>query len=94
MATRTGDKRYICSFVKLNADGELKPNVVVIAASNQLMAKAKLCESYGVKNVFIDKDKVRLNSEEGIKTIRLSDTNVYAKGGDDEIDDNGPMFRG
>ena len=76
MTIRTGKKRYICSFIKV-VDGTLKPRVVVIAAHNNIIARAALCEKYGVKNIMIDKDRVRLNSEEGIKTIRLSDTNVY-----------------
>jgi len=95
MASKTGSKRYICSFVKLNADGELKPNVVVIAAPNQLIARAKLCEKYKVKNISIDKNRLRLNAEEGIKTIRVSDTNVYVGGNfDDGFESDNSAIRG
>jgi len=79
---RTGDKRYICSFVK-KVGNELKPNVVVIAAPNNIVARAKLCEQYGVLNIQINIDRLRLNEEEGIKDIRLSETNTYVGGARD-----------
>jgi hypothetical protein len=74
------NKRYYCSFVK-EVDGELKPNVVVIIAPNNVIAKAVLCEQYGVKNRSIPIDRQWFNDQDGIKTIRLSDTNTYV---DDE----------
>ncbi len=77
-------KRYICSFVK-NINGELKPNVVVVAASNSLMAKVLLCKRYEVKNVDIPKERHKLNDMEGIKTIRIAETNVYEGG---SVNDN------
>jgi hypothetical protein len=70
---RTGRKRYICSFVKKNVDGILKPNVVVIAATNEVIARAQLRAKYNVPNVAI-KDNC---DKEGVKTIRLSETNTY-----------------
>jgi len=85
MTVRIGNKRYICSFVKI-IDNELKPNVVVIEAPNNIIARAKLCERYGVLNKEINKDRLRLNAEEGIKDIRLSETNTYV-GGVDPYDD-------
>ena len=74
------NKRYICSFVK-DVEGELKPNVVVIAASNNVIARAMLCEQYGCVNEMIHPDDHHKNNQAGIKTIRLSDTNTYV---DDE----------
>lgn len=74
------NKRYICSFVK-EINGELKPNVVVITASNNVIARAMLCEQYGVENAMIPEDRCWWNDQAGIKTIRLSDTNTYV---DDE----------
>ena len=74
------NKRYICSFVK-KVDGELKPNVVVITASNNVIARARLCEQYSVENTMIPEDRHWWNDQAGIKTIRLSDTNTYV---DDE----------
>jgi len=76
MAEKTGKKRFICSFVKL-IDGKLIPDVVVIPASNNIIARADLCQRYGVKNLMIDRDRLRDNAEEGIKTIRLAETNTY-----------------
>jgi len=71
--TRTGKKRYICSYVKRdNKDGELKPNVVVVAAANPILARVILCQQYGA----VDKS-IRNNNEEGIKTIRQAETNIY-----------------
>lgn len=81
--TQTGNKRYICSFVK-EIDGELKPNVVVIAAPNNIIAAAKLCEKYGVVNHEIPTELRRNNGEAGIKTIRLSETNTYEGETEDE----------
>lgn len=71
---RRGNKRYICSFVK-KINNELVPNVVVICASNNIVARAKLCQKYNVLNVMIDKEKSY--TEEGIKNIRVSETNTY-----------------
>lgn len=65
-------------------DGELKPNVIVVAAANNIVARAKLCKEHGVKNVVLDDP--RSNNAEGIKTIRLSDTNVWEKK-EDSIDE-------
>lgn len=78
---RTGKLRYICSFVLKNKTGRLVPNVVVITATNEVMARAQLCSQYSVPNVAI-KDNF---DKEGIKKIRLSDTNRYE--GEPEGDD-------
>ena len=75
--TKTGKKRYICSFVKKDSNGISEPHVVVIAAHNSIIARAILCEKYNVVNNDIPKDHYYTNDIEGIKTIRLSDTNVY-----------------
>ncbi|MHA1199673.1 MAG: hypothetical protein ACTSQF_10135 [Candidatus Heimdallarchaeaceae archaeon] len=75
------NKRYICSFIK-EIDGELKRNVVIITASNNIIARAMLCEQYGVENIIIHPDRQWKNDQAGIKTIRLSDTNTY-------VDDKG-----
>lgn len=72
--TRTGRRRYICSFVKADKDGKLRPNVVVIAASSKLLARIKLCQEYEVKNV---DGLPRSNKKEGIKSIREAETNKY-----------------
>jgi len=77
-------KRYICTFAKKNAKGELTPNLVVIAASNDIMAKAMLCEKYQIPSVFIKPNNIGDYNEEGIKSIRLSETNVYEGGSPDE----------
>lgn len=74
------NKRYICSFVK-EVNGELKPNVIVVIAPNNIVAKAILCEEHGVEDHMISPDRHWRNDEKGIKTIRLSDTNTYV---DDE----------
>ena len=74
------NKRYICSFVK-EVDGELKPNVVVVIAPNNVVAKAVLCQQYEVEDRSIPSDRAWRNDQAGIKTIRLSDTNTYV---DDE----------
>jgi hypothetical protein len=76
MTTAEKKKRYICSFVKQTKEG-MKPNVVVVAASNNVVARAVLCERYGVRNADIPKENFHRNDVEGIKTIRLSETNVY-----------------
>ena len=78
--TRTGKKRYICSFVKKDNQGELKPNVVVVAAMGPIIARAIICQKYGV----INKPAARDNSEEGIKTIREVETNTYEGESEDE----------
>jgi len=75
------NKRYYCSFVKKTEDGELKPNVVVITAPNSTVARAILCYQHGVVNIIIPEERRWWNDREGIKTIRLSDTNTYV---DDE----------
>ena len=62
MTTDNNKKRYICSFVK-EIDGKLVPNVVVIVAPNNIVAKAVLCNKYIVKNVQISKEHLRLNRE-------------------------------
>ena len=71
--TRTGNKRYICSFVKKDDHGELKPHVVVVAAVGPIIARAILCQKYGA----INKPAGRDNKQEGIKTIREAETNTY-----------------
>lgn len=72
-----GDKRYICSFVKKLDDDTFMPQVVVVAAPNNIIARAILCERYGAKNEMIDDNRRQLNDQEGIKSIRLSETNTY-----------------
>jgi hypothetical protein len=74
---RTGKKRYICSFYKRNSDGIIKPNVVVVAAVNDLIARIKLCQDYGIPNHSLTSKEKAERSREGIKTIRLSETNKY-----------------
>ena len=74
------NKRYICSFVK-EVDGELKPNVVVVVASNNVIARALLVQEYGVVNEIIPEERQWWNDQPGIKTIRQSETNTYV---DDE----------
>ena len=74
------NQRYICSFVK-EINGEFQPNVVVITAPNNVIARAMLCQEYTVVNIMIDKDDWWRNNKAGIKNIRLSDTNTYV---DDE----------
>ena len=78
---RTGKRRYICSFVLKNEEDRLVPNVVVIIATNEVIARAQLCLKYNVPNVAIENNFDR----EGIKKIRLSDTNRYE--GEPEGDD-------
>jgi hypothetical protein len=77
------NKRYYCSFVK-EIDGELTPHVVVVTAPNNIVARAVLCKQYGVVNEIIPEDRRWWNDREGIKTIRLSDTNAY-------VDDEGNL---
>jgi hypothetical protein len=83
---RTGKKRYICSFVKKDRDGNLKPNVVVVAATNEVIARSVLCSDYNVPNVAIKNNF----EKEGIKTIRLSETNKYE--GEPEGENFGQSF--
>jgi len=83
-------KRYICSFVKKTDDGKLKPNVVVVVASNPIMARAVLCEIYEPLNVTLKGSDALNNKAEGIKSIRESETNKYegVKEGDDFSDNS------
>jgi hypothetical protein len=74
------NKRYICSFVK-EVDGELKPNVVVVVAPNNVIARALLVQDYSVVNEIIPEARQWWNDQPGIKTIRQSETNTYV---DDE----------
>jgi hypothetical protein len=82
-------KRYMCSFVKRKGE-EFLPNVVVIQASNNVAARAMLCLKYGVPNVTIDKRYRDRYTEEGVKDVRLCETNTYADGRDTgtDLDDN------
>ena len=75
-----GNKRYICSFVK-EVDGEMKPNVVVVIAPNNVVARAILIQDYNVVDETIPTERLWWNDQPGIKTIRLSETNTYV---DDE----------
>lgn len=74
---RTGKKRYICSFIKYNEKGELKPNVVVVAARNDVIARALLNLQHGAVNKTVKPNNYGDYTEEGIKSIRLSETNTY-----------------
>lgn len=79
-------KRYICSIVR-KVDGKFKPDVVVISALNELYAKMKLCITYNIPDVIPEYKYV--SSEylgEGIKSIRISETNTYDT--EDPIFDN------
>lgn len=70
-------KRYICSIVK-KVDGEFKPNVVVIPALNETVARAKLCIAYDIPDTVPEYKYVSGKyTGEGIKSIRLSETNTY-----------------
>jgi len=74
-------KRYICTFVKKNQNGEFIPNVIVIPAHNEILAQAILCETYRVPSEFIKRSYSRDEYEkEGIRTIRLAETNTYEGG--------------
>lgn len=84
MTTSERKKRYICSFVT-KIDKKFVPNVVVIAASNNIIARALLCKRYGVKNIDIPTSKRHSYDMEGINSIRLSETNVYEGG---SVNDN------
>lgn len=84
MTNNERKKRYICSFVKRKGE-ELIPDVVVVAATNNVVARLILCEKYGVKNYDIPRGKRHDYSEEGINNIRLAETNTYEGG---SINDN------
>jgi len=73
-------KRFICTFVKKNQNGEFKPNVVVIAAHNEVLAEAVLCETYGIPPTVVKKNSDEMYNHEGIRTIRLAETNTYEGG--------------
>lgn len=70
-------KRFICTFVKKNQNGEFKSNVVVIAAHNELLAEAILCETYDIPNKIVKETSINGYDKEGIRTIRLAETNTY-----------------
>jgi hypothetical protein len=75
---RTGKKRYISSFIKKNKNGELAPNVVVVTAHNEVLAKATLCTKYDIPNIPVKRnERTGEYGSEGIKSIRLSETNTY-----------------
>ena len=77
-------KRYICTFVKKDQNGEFKPNVVVVAAHNETLAQAILCETYNVPTKFIQRAETGEYDKEGIRTIRLAETNTYEGGSEHE----------
>jgi hypothetical protein len=62
-------------------EGELKPNVVVVVASNNVLARALLVQNYGVENEMIPSERHWWNDQPGIKAIRQAETNTYV---DDE----------
>ncbi len=70
-------KRYICTFVKKDQNGEFKPNVIVIAAHNEILAQAIICETYHVPAKFIKRADTGDYDKEGLRTIRLAETNTY-----------------
>jgi len=74
---RTGKKRYICSFIKKNEIGDCKPNVIVVSALNEIFAKVLLCNTHNIPNVKITPNKHGDYLTEGIKSIRVSETNTY-----------------
>jgi hypothetical protein len=76
-----GNKRYICSFIK-EINRELVPNVVVVVAPNNIIARMLLCNQHDVENVMLNPENAWRNNKAGIKSIRLSDTNTY-------VDDDG-----
>jgi hypothetical protein len=71
-------KRYICTYVKL-IDNQYKGNVVVVCAHNDVMAKAILCEQYRIPAQQV-KTCAGEYKAEGIKSIRLAETNLYEGG--------------
>ena len=73
-------KRYICSFVKKNEDGEFKPDVIVIPAHNELLALVALVEKHKIPSKKVKRLSDGNYHEEGIKTIRLSETNTFEGG--------------
>ncbi len=77
-------KRYICTFVKKDQNGEFKPNVVVIAAHNEILAQAILCETYSIPPKFIRRADTGDYDREGLRTIRLAETNTYEGGTEHE----------
>lgn len=70
-------KRYICTFKKKDNNGELKGNLVVIAAHNEVLAQAILCETKNIPATKIKPNKYGDYVAEGIISIRLSETNTY-----------------
>lgn len=70
-------KRYICTFVKKDQNGKFKPNVIVIPAHNEVLAQAILCETYNVPAKFIQRADTGDYDREGLRTIRLAETNIY-----------------
>lgn len=79
-------KRYICTFVKKDEKSdEFKGNLVVVAANNDVMAQVILCRTQNIPPVKIIPIYGKPYTEEGYKSIRLSETNTY-EGGDPRYD--------
>lgn len=71
------NKRWICSIVR-NVDGQLKADVVVVVARNDVLAKAILCEKYRIPNIKVEYNSVKgTYSGEGYKSIRVAETNTF-----------------
>lgn len=75
--SRTGNKRHICCYVQEDKKGNFNPHVVVVAAPNLALARAKLCVQHKVRNHDIGKERKEKYTEGGIRTIRVCETNIY-----------------
>ena len=51
--------------------------MVVIAAHNELLAQAELCERYNVPPVSVKRINFDEYDKEGVRMVRLAETNVY-----------------
>ena len=88
--SRTGKKRYVCSFLKKDRTGKIKPNVVVIAATNDVTAKVILCQQEDIPSLMLSGKEQYERDKEGIKRIRLCETNTYEGESEDENFINNP----
>lgn len=73
-------KRYICTYLKKQENGEFKFFSSVICETSERRASTALSKKYDIPNKPIVCDIYGNYKEEGIKTVRLLETNTYVGG--------------
>lgn len=72
-------KRYICTFVKKEG-GKFIEKVCVVAAHGESLARKEVSEKHSVTVKNAKHDEYGNYTDEGIKTIRVMETNTYEGG--------------